>query len=612
MTRALLLASAALALAAPAYAQIAAPPVEEVIVTATRLPSPLEDTVAARVVTEAEIEARGAVLAADMLETLPGINIARNGAFGGVSYVRQRGLTNDKTLVLVDGVPMNDPSAPSGGFDFSSFELADISRVEVLSGPQGSLWGSDAIGGVISFTTRELDGFRAELEAGSYSTVRGSVAAGRATDAYAAGISVSGLTTDGISKAANGTEDDGFETRTVTLNGRYELSPRVTFDGRVRYNAAEAEIDGYDANFAFGDTGEVYETETASGFGRARVADVLGFDHAVSVSLFETQRVGRGGGFPYSFDADRQVYRYQAERAGPGDRYALAFGAEREDTAATLSDGSEADLGATAAFAVLRLDPSERLSVTLSGRYDDPDTYDGEGTVRAAATYDLGAGFSVAAAYGQGFKTPSISQTACDFCFPMVPAVLDPERAEGADLRLGWRSADDRFDAALTGFRIEVEDQIDFVFNPDFTNTYANIDRTRSEGLEAEASAELGGGWAVRAAYSYTEAEDLGTGARLLRVPDHQGSAVVSYDAGRFGGALTVRAEGDQADADPSTFATVEREGFVTADLAGRYALNAGVDLTLRVENLLDETFQQVLGYAEPGRSAYVGVRLRR
>jgi vitamin B12 transporter len=157
-----------------------------------------------------------------------------------------------------------------------------------------------------------------------------------------------------------------------------------------------------------------------------------------------------------------------------------------------------------------------------------------------------------------------------------------------------------------------VEDQIDFVFNPDFTSRYANIDRTASEGLEAEASADLGAGWAVRAAYSYTEAEDLGARQRLLRVPDHQGSAVLSYDSDRFGGALTVRAEGDQADADPSTFATVEREGFVTADLAGRYALTEGVDLTLRVENLLDETYQQVLGYAEPGRSAYVGVRLRR
>jgi vitamin B12 transporter len=621
MTRLYLLATACLAVAPAAYAQEAdqitllgqrITPVSEVVVTATRLPSPLEVTPGARVVTEAEIEARGAVFATDVLETIPGINVNRNGAFGGVSYARQRGQTNDKTLVLIDGVPVNDPSQPTGGFDFSAFDLADIARVEVLSGPQGSLWGSDAIGGVISFTTRELDGLRGELEAGSFGTVRGSAAAGRATEAYAVGLSLSGLSTDGISKAENGTEDDGFETRTATVNGRYDVSERVTLDGRVRYNGSEAEIDGYDANFAFGDTDEVYETETVSGFGRVRVADALGFDHAVSVSLFETERVGRGGGFPYSYDADRQLYRYTAERAEPGEVYALAFGLEREDTAATLSDGSEADLGATAAFAVLRLTPNERLTLTGSARYDDPDRYDGEGTLRAAAAYELGGGFTVAAAYGQGFKTPSISQTACDFCFPMVPVDLEPERAEGADLRLGWASADDRFDAALTAYRIEVEDQIDFVFNPDFTSRYANIDETRSEGLEAEASARLGGGFALRAAYAFTETEDLETGLPLLRAPEHQGSAVLTYARDRLSGAVTVRAESEQDDSDPSTFARIGRDGFVVADVAGAYALTEQVHLTLRVENLLDEDFQQVLGYGEPGRAAYVGLRLRR
>lgn len=607
MYRLLLLTSACLAVAPAALADEPAA-VEEVIVTATRLPSPLEDAVSARVVTEAEIAARGAVFAADLLETLPGINIARNGGFGGVTYARQRGLTTDKTLVLVDGVPVNDPSQPTGGFDFSSFELADVERVEVLSGPQGSLWGSDAIGGVISFTTRELDGLRAAGEAGAYGTVRGSAAAGRARDGHAYGLSLSGLRTDGISKAANGTEDDGFETRTATVNGRVALTRRVTLDGRVRYNQGEAEIDGYDANFAFGDTAEVYATETASGFARLRATDLFGFDQAASVSLFETERTGRGGSFPYRYTADRQVYRYLAERAGP--RHGLAVGVEREDTAATLSDGSEAALGATAAFAVLRLDPVERLSATVSARYDDPDRYDGEGTVRVAATYDLGAGFTAAAAYGQGFKTPSISQTACDFCFPMFPAALKPERAEGADLRLGWR--DGRVNAALTAFRIEVRDQIDFVFAPDFTSRYANIDRTRSQGVEGEVSATLGGGWAARAAYAYTEAEDRGTGLPLLRAPEHQGSLVLSYDGARIGGALTLRGEGAQADADPNTFTVVRRDGFVVADLAGRYALTEAVALTLRLENLLDEDHQQVLGYAEPARSAYLGLRLRR
>jgi vitamin B12 transporter len=194
----------------------------------------------------------------------------------------------------------------------------------------------------------------------------------------------------------------------------------------------------------------------------------------------------------------------------------------------------------------------------------------------------------------------------------MVPAALKPERAEGVDLRLGWVSVDERFDAALTAYRIEVEDQIDFVFNPDFTSRYANIDQTRSEGLEAEASARLGGGFAVRAAYAFTQTEDRETGLSLLRAPEHQGSMVLSYSGPRVEGALTVRGEGEQADSDPSTFARADRDGFVLADIAAGYALTQSVKLTLRLENLFDSDHQQVLGYGEPGRAAYVGVRLRR
>lgn len=603
-----------LAAATPALADPALEPaqVEEVVVTATRLPSPLESTPGAYVVTAEEIEARGAVFAADVLDTIPGISFSRNGGFGGVSSVRQRGASSDKTLVLVDGVPLNDPSQPNGGFEFSSFELADIERIEVLNGPQGSLWGSDAIGGVISFTTRELDGIRAEAEGGSYGTYRGVAAIGRAEARAAYGLSVSGLTSDGISKAAVGSEDDGMDTLTVTANGRWAVGERLVVDGRVRWNKAEIDVDGYDETFAFADTADVYETETASGFLRARVADLLGFDHAFSVNLLESERNQRGG-TEYAYEAERQVYRWQADRGALTDPWALSLGVEREDTAADLDGRGTIDLGATAAFAVARLRPTDRLTATVSARYDDPERYDGEATARASAAYELGGGFRISAAYGQGFKTPSISQAVCDFCFPdpEVAVELKPERAEGYEGSLAW--SDDRFSASVTAYRLKVRDQIAYVSSPDFsTSRYENIDRTLSRGIEAQAGAELGAGFAGRLAYSYTDAEDRTTGLRLLRVPEHQGSGVLTWTGEKADAALTVRAEGEQADSDPSTFSRTDRDGFVTADLAGSYEIVEGVRLTARVENLADEDYQQALGYAEAGRSAYVGVRLRR
>ncbi len=614
MTRLLLLATVSVsvcAFAAPALAQSPQTPVSEVVVTATRLPQPADDQPGIRVITERDVERLQATVAADVLRLVPGLSVSRTGAFGGITSVRQRGATSDKTLVLIDGVPQNDPSSPAGGYDFSSLELADVQRIEILSGPQGSLWGSDAIGGVIAFTTRELDGWRADAEAGSFGTVRGSAAFGVSEDAYALGATISAIDTDGISKAdeADGNpEDDAFRSATLGAYGRVRVSDRISLDGRVRYNEAETEIDGFPApTFALADTDERSEIESVTGFVRARVDDLAGFDHAVSFSGLDLDRSTIGGDFPSSFSARRGVWRYQAERNLPGERWGLTFGAEREAAEADLSDGSRQELGASAVFGVLQARPNERLTLTGSLRHDDPDAYGGETTARIAAALRLGGGFTLSASAGQGFKTPTISQTACDFCFPAGPATeLVPEEAEGFDARLGWRSADGRVDLAATAWRLDVNDQIDFVFDPaDFSFRYRNIARTRGEGLELEGSARLTGGFEVRAAYGLTEAEDRTTGERLLRIPRHQGSATLFWSDARFDAAATLRAEGDQADAGG------ERDGFAVVDLAGSYALNERVRLTARVENLFDERHQEALGYGEPGLSAYVGVRLR-
>ncbi|HEY9219690.1 MAG TPA: TonB-dependent receptor plug domain-containing protein, partial [Phenylobacterium sp.] len=154
--RPLLPSAAVLAvLTTPALAQTT--PVAEVVVTAPRLSTTTDLVTGLRTVGRREIEARQAPFATDVIYTIPGASVFRRGV-GGLATVRLRGAEADKTLVLIDGVPVNDPADPSGAFDFGALQLADIERVEVLSGPQGSLWGSDAIGGVIAFQSRELDG----------------------------------------------------------------------------------------------------------------------------------------------------------------------------------------------------------------------------------------------------------------------------------------------------------------------------------------------------------------------------------------------------------------------------------------------------------------------
>ena len=261
---------------------------DELVVTATRLPAALGDAPDARVIDGPEIELRQAVFAADVLRLLPGLAVSDNGAFGGATSVRIRGASSDKTLVVIDGVVQNDASQPSGGYDFGTLDLADIARVEVLSGPQGALWGSDAIGGVVSLTTREETGLRASLEGGSLATVRGSVGIGRRSDDWAVSASAAGYRSDGVSKADGFPEPDGVAEWTAGLGGRARISGAVSLDGRLRYAQSRVDIDGYaPPAFTFGDTPEYATSRSWTGYARATVAGPWGFVHTLTVDGYD-------------------------------------------------------------------------------------------------------------------------------------------------------------------------------------------------------------------------------------------------------------------------------------------------------------------------------------
>lgn len=605
MKRLFLTTTALLALASHAHAK---DPVDvgDVIVTATRLESRIADAPGVRVITDEGIDASQAVFAGDLLETVPGLSLSRNGDFGGVTSVRMRGASADKTLVLIDGVVQNDPSSPNGGYDFSSLDLGDVERIEVLSGPQGSLWGSDAIGGAISFTTRELDGWRASAEAGSFGTARGAAAFGVSDDRKAFGISAAAYSSGGVSKAANGAEEDGFESWTLGANGRLTLSDTIRLYGRVRYNEAKVDIDGYDAFFTFGDTTDRAESRSWTGFARITADDFLGLDQTLDVSVYDLTRDNISA-FASSYDAKRTTVRWTGGRGEASDPFAFLVGVERDDTEASISTGATSDLGASSAFGVIRFAPVERLSVTASLRHDAPDEYDASTSARLAGVLDLDGGLTLSASFGQGFKTPTISQTVCDFCFPAGPSTgLRPETAAGWDLAVAWRSEDDRLFARLTGYRLEVEDQISYG-----VGRYVNIDRTLTTGVEAEAELKLTDRFTVRASYAFADAVDEATGAELLRTPEQAGTVSLAWTGDRLRASLTVRAEGEQADSDPSTFSPARRDGFAVADLRGSWRLSDRADLTARVVNLTDEDYQQSLGYGEAGRGVFVGVRLR-
>ena len=556
------------------------------------------------IITAEDIDALGFDFAVDAIAAAPGVTVNSNGAFGGQASVRIRGAATGQTLVLIDGIPVNDPTSPSGGFNFARVDTENIERIEVLKGPQSTLWGTDAIGGVVSITTKRPDqglGGSAFAEYGSFNTFRGGASVGNANDAGDFRLAITGTSSDGVSKADenNGnTEDDAYEALTLSAKGGLNLGGDARLSANVLWTDAEAEFD----SFVFGNQGnvgdgdELSETEELSAnisLTGSLLEDRL--ENLLLIGYSDIDRQNFTNGIP-SFGAtgDRVLYRYQGT-LGINETNTLAFGVEREET----TSGDE-DTSIDGLFALYEWQATDALTLTGGFRVDDHNTFGTETTGRVAAAYNPNVQLTLRASWGQGFKAPTLFQlSGGGFAAPNPN--LQPETSEAFDAGIDWRSKDGRFEAGITVFDSDIEDLISFA-----STGYFNEAQVKTRGIELAGRVVITDWLSVDANYAYIDAEDS-NGNPLRRIPEHSGDIRFNIDPnGPFSGNVLVRHNGEEPNS-----ATTEVDSWTRVDVTGSYDLNETVELFGRLENLFDEEYQQILGYGTPDLSGYVGVRLR-
>jgi vitamin B12 transporter len=616
---------------------------DEVVVVANRAPEPLSKVGnSVTVLTDQDIEQSQATITSDLLAQTPGITVARTGGVGQPTSVFIRGAESDQTVVIIDGVKMTDPSLAAGGFDFENLVIGDISRIEILRGAQSTLYGSDAMGGVINIVTADPTqkaGGSASLEGGSHDTGDGTVTVGGVSDQLMWRVAGNYYGTSGIpafDEYLGGRRDCASQIGGGAGQVRYELTPDLELDLRGYFVTARTDFDGYDTpTGVFGDDSEYGKTQQGIGYaGLTWRSPDRSFTNRLSVQYTDSEtrnydpNAPANYGYPttetfYGYGRNiREEYQGTWQFSGAGQ---VVFGAENEhSTIDTYSPGSpylSQGVIIDSGYAQAQYEVLTGLTLTAGARYDHHDVYGGHGTGQFAAAWVLPDQLPdqqtiLRASFGTGFKAPSLYELYSQYGNP----ALQPETADSWDAGIEHHALQDRLVVSVTYFQRISRDLINFfdcstpspLCATEPFGYYANIQRTFAQGVELAGSIKATDRLSITANYTWTDTEDRSPGSstygnELPRRPADAGNTAVTYVwPFRLTTALALRYSGPSFD---DAANQIRLGGYVLLDFRASYPVSDHFEMFARVENLTDRHYEVAYQYGTLGRSAYAGAR---
>jgi vitamin B12 transporter len=617
---------------------------DEVVVVANKAPEPLSKVGNSVTVLDADtIKASQLPVMSDLLAATPGLTVARSGGVGQPTSVFIRGAEADQTVVVIDGVQLNDPSEPGGQFDFENLLTSNVSRVEILRGAQSTLYGSQAMGGVINITTADPDGPTGggvTAEGGSHDTGYVSGNVGGKNDALMWRLSGGWYGTSGIpdfDERYGGTRLCASQIGSGSGQLRYDITPDLQFDVRGYYVQSRTDFDGYDTppNFTLGNDNEYSKLDQYVGYAGLTLRSpdrTLTNRIAYQYTSTDTRNLDPDApaneGSP-STETFYGVGRNQREEyqgtweIEPG--YQLVAGAQHErstiDTDSPAFDYSGPDPTRNydtidSGYAQLQGEVVSGLTLTAGERYDRHDVYGGHSTGAAAAAWNLNGGETILrSSFSQGFKAPSLYQLYSNY----GNLELHPEAAETWDAGVEQHWWNQRLITSATYFQRYSRDLIEFFDcvsladcpNP-FGGYYANIARAAAHGVELQSTLSATDSLTLAGNYTLTDTEDKSPGSstygnQLPRRPKEMMNLSATY---RWTAPLTTgvaaRYAGPSYD---DTANQIKLGGYVLIDLRASYAVLERLEVYARVENVAGKHYETEYQYGTLGRVAYAGVR---
>lgn len=607
----------------PAHAQFTELP--QIVVTPNRAPTDATKT-GSRVetVSREEIEEKSQPLVIDYLDRLPGISISTPGGPGGEGSLSVRGAPRRYVKTLFNGIDISDPTSPQVQTSYQYLLSSGIDTIEVLKGSQSTLYGSDAIAGVIGLSTLgDIEPGITHLlhgEGGSFGTARGSYGLRAANEDAKAAINIAGFRTDGISAAAAGSERDGYENVTFDAAGEYRVNDVVSVFGSLLYIDARAE---YDDDFVRADDPfGVNRNLSKQLAGRAGFnVDLMDgrLKNQFSVQAFNVDRRIRSAGLNdtgdrTSFDGDYLGNRVKLDWNGSfaaTDVFSIQYGAdyERQEAKTTTMSvfppfpdsvgRSDERSSLTGVWTQVIAEPVAGFVLTGGLRHDSHSEFGSYTTYRATGSYAFDTGTRLHSSLGTGFRSPSLYELYDPFA---GNDTLQPEESFSFDIGVEQRFLDDRMIADVTFFHLDIDNLIDYV-NFGYVQTPG---RSRQQGVEASVIYDVNEWLALGAAYTYTSTRDA-NGNRNVRVPRHEIGLSAAY---RPAEKWTISADAKIA-VDTVDAGAFELDDYVLVNAKVAYQATESTEFYVRAENLLDQDYQTVRGYNTPGFGAFAGFKSR-
>lgn len=623
------LGSALLLAALPVQSAFSDSVPEDVLVTGSRIAGSQRSGAGITVVTREELDRKQPMSVVDVLRHVPGLHIDQKGGRGGVSSVYMRGADPNYTLVLVDGIAVNDPTDSRGGaYDFSALDPADIERIEIARGPLSAIYGGNAVAGVINIITRRSprQGLGAEAHVGEEGMHRASVRA----DATSGAMSWSAS----VSDADDGEQLAGDRFRARQFSGSASHVPNADTSihmtaRHVRSDRSAFPDDSGGPLFAALRSTETAESEDTSIGGTASHRINERIEYAATASYFrrtgdlDSPGVAPGARDPFGIPASTRDVTFErlgttmAATFAVADRITLVTGAEvyREsgDVSGSLDFGgfampTEFTLERTqwAGFSEAAWQVMPNWSLRAGLRLDDSDGQDPTTSPRLSVSRDIPSlRAQVSATWSEGFKLPSMYALSD----PIVgnPA-LQPERSDSYEITMRSLPEARRLQWELTYFEATYRNAIDF--DPGPPPRLVNRTRIDTRGAEASARASLDDHLFLAANVLHTSNDVAGSDQELRNRPEWRGSVSVEWlPAPEWSLAAALVSSGSFADSSVPT-GEVRLGSYSRLDLSASRQVGAHARVLFRIANATDEDYQEYVGFPAAGATASVGVRL--